>query len=280
MIGVFDSGHGGLTILRALTAQLPERAFVYLGDHANAPYGNRPEEEVRALTIRSVERLFALDCRLVILACNTAAAVALRALQQDWLPAAYPRRRVLGVLVPMVEAITGVPWMASLPSVRHAGEKRTVVVFATRRTVASNAYPAEIGKRAPEVRVIQQACPNLAAQIEDDAPRAQIAATVAQAVAEVMERLNGVPPQAAMLGCTHYPLVADLFAKALPPGVDILSQPELTARSLAAYLDRHPEFDRRGTPGQVLYHTTGDAARVSRLASGFLGTELHFVGVN
>jgi glutamate racemase len=211
----------------------------------------------------------------VVLGCNTAAAVALRRLQQTWLSEAYPERRVLGVLVPMVEAITGVPWMAEIPASRHAGQSRRVAVFATRQTVASQAYPREIAKRAPEVTVVQQACPHLAALIEAGAPRADIAALVRGSVEALMMQLKQRPPDAVMLGCTHYPLVADLFAQCLPPGVALLSQPELVARSLTAYLHRHPHFVDRGTE-PVHFLTTGDAETVSRLASRFCGKRIVF----
>lgn len=272
MIGVFDSGHGGLTVLRALHAALPARGFLYLGDHAAAPYGDRAPEEIYRLTVEGVERLFGEGATLVVLACNTASAVALRRLQQTWLPHAYPGRRVLGVLVPMVEAITGMPWMAEVPAGRMAGEARTIGVFATQRTVDSEAYPREIGKRAPEVRVVQQACPALVPLIERGAPAEEMRAAV-RGYAEAL--LAGERPQAVMLGCTHYPLVADLFAEALPPGVEILSQPDLTARSLTAYLERHPEFDTPGD-GTVRFYTTGDAPRVTALATRFFGAAARF----
>ncbi len=275
MIGVFDSGHGGLTVLRALTMALPDRRFVYLGDHGHAPYGNRSPEEIYALTVQGVDRLFGLGCRLVVLACNTAAAVALRRLQQTWLPHAWPERRVLGVLVPMVEAITGMPWMADVPAGRHAGEPRTIGIFATQRTVDSEAFPREIGKRAPEVTVVQQACPELARLIEADAPRDVIAAAVRGYADGLMERLRGVPPSAVMLGCTHYPLVADAFAAALPPGVELLCQPTLTAKSLTAYLERHPELDAPGGE-HPSFHTTGEPGRVTPLATRFFGRPAPF----
>jgi glutamate racemase len=280
MIGVFDSGHGGLTVLQAMVDALPQRQFVYLGDHGHAPYGNRTPDEIYGLTIAAVEQLFALDCRLVLLACNTAAATALRRLQQGWLPGHAPDRRVLGVLVPMVEAITGMPWMADVAPAGHVGEPRTIAVFATRQTVASNAFPREVNKRAPEVTVVQQACPNLAALIEDGAPRAVLADTVHRYVAELMDKLAGEPPQAVILGCTHYPLVIDMFADALPPGVDILSQPVLAARSLAAYLTGHAGLDRcPALPQPVRFYTSGAPSRVSRLASALYGREVVFEGI-
>ncbi|WP_343714599.1 glutamate racemase [Inquilinus sp.] len=272
MIGVFDSGHGGLTVLRALTRHLPQQRFLYLGDHGHAPYGNREPEEIYRLTVAAVERLFGQGCRLVVLACNTAAATGLRRLQQTWLPQHFPDRRVIGVLVPMVEAITGVPWMADIRTGRHRGEPRTVAIFATRHTVRTGAFVEEIGKRAPEITVMQQACPVLVTLIERAAPEAVLRRAVRRYAALLMRQLKGVPPDAVILGCTHYPLVADLFAEALPPGVEVLSQPDITARSLKAYLQRHPEFDTAGeaeAPPQ--FFTTGDAARVSALATRFYG---------
>lgn len=270
MIGVFDSGHGGLTILRALHRAMPDHDFLYLGDHHDAPYGDRTPEEIYRLTLAGVSRLFDRGARLVIVACNTASAVALRRLQQTWLDQAYPGRRVLGVLVPMVEAITGTPWMADLTVPRPAGPPRTIGIFATSRTVDSGAYPREIGHRAPEVRVVQQACPQLVPLIEADAPAEEIAGAVRTYADGLLTQLGGAVPDAVMLGCTHYPLAADAFARALPAGVEILSQPALTARSLATYLERHPEFDRTGQ-GQVGFMTTGDAARITPLATRFFG---------
>ncbi len=277
MIGVFDSGHGGLTVLRALAAAAPERPFVYLGDHAAAPYGPRSEEDIYRLTRRGVERLFARDCRLVVLACNTAAAVALRRLQQDWLPRAHPGRNVLGVLVPMVEAITRVPWMQDGPAAGWRPEPRTVGVFATPATVASGSFPREIGKRAPDVRVVQQACPDLVPLIERGAPDAALAPAVRGYVAALLERLDGRPPDAVVLGCTHYPLVAPHFAAALPPGVEILCQPTLVARSLENYLERHPEYapPARG-PADPVFLTTGAAEPVGALAGRFFGRPTPF----
>ena len=239
-----------------------------------APYGERSPDEIRALTRAAVERLFALGCRLVILACNTASANALRHLQQTWLPDAHPDRRILGVLVPMVEAITGMPWMED-PAHRPAAPAKTVAVFATSRTVTSNAYPVEIAKRAPEVRVVQQACPALVELIENHARREELRAAVGTYAAEMMAQLGGMPPDAVMLGCTHYPLVADLFAEALPAGIELLSQPDLVARSLAHYLERHPEFDARDG-GETRFLTTGDPERVSAVSGLFLGRPVRF----
>ena len=278
MIGVFDSGYGGLTVLQALVERLPDRDFLYLGDHANAPYGGRSEEEIYDLTKTSIERLFARGCRLAILACNTASAVALRRLQQGWLAETHPDRRVLGVLVPAVEAITRQPWQLEEPLLRDHGEPRLVAVFATRRTVESGAYEREIGRRAPRVRVVQQACPQLAAGIEAGWPPAQLAEMIEGDVAQLLDRLAGEIPDEVVLGCTHYPLVKEAFAKALPAGALLLDQPSLTARSLAAYLLRHPNIDGAAPRNRRLqWLTTGEPAEVSDRAKRFFGGAAEFM---
>ncbi|MGF1631746.1 MAG: glutamate racemase [Kiloniellaceae bacterium] len=277
MIGVFDSGHGGLTVLHALTQRLPMEAFTYLGDHGNAPYGPRPEEEIYALTLAAVERLFAEGCRLVLLACNTASAIALRRLQQDWLPAAAPERRVLGVFVPMVEALAAVSWRDGAPAPKRVPEDGMIAVFATQRTIHSGAYPFEIGLRAPRMRVVSQACPHLVAAIEADEPEAVLRELVESYVAEMLQQTEGRLPDAAVLGCTHYPLVAHLFAAALPPRVLLLDQPTLVADSLADYLTRHQRFAAGpGEAGARHFLTTGDPLRVSAFASRFFGAEVRF----
>lgn len=278
-IGVFDSGHGGLTILSALCQRLPWEHFLYLGDHAAAPYGERRPREIYDRTQAAVELLFALDCRLVLIACNTAAAVALRRLQQGWLARHYPDRRVLGVLAPMVEALSGRSWTGSQPlrgGLTGAGAK-SVAVFATRRTVESDAYPREVIARAPTVRVDQEPCPGLAGAIEQDRPEIELQALITQAVATLLERHTEAPPEAAVLGCTHFPLVAGHFAAALPPTTRLLSQPQVVAAALQSYLARHPE--RSSGPGETRYLTTGTPALVSRLATRFLGGPVRFVGV-
>jgi glutamate racemase len=276
VIGVFDSGHGGLTILRALVDRLPDRRFAYLGDHAHAPYGDRPPNEIYDLTIENVSRLFAYGCDLVLLACNTAAAVALRRLQQDWQPGAFPDRRVLGVLVPTVEAVTNVPWHIKEPPPGAPRDAATVAIFATRPTVESGAYPLEIGFRAPAIRVLQQACPALVAAIETAAPEARVRVMVADYVAQLRDRIEGGVPDSAILGCTHYPLVAWAFAEALAPGVRILGQPEIVADSFADYLNRHPEFAPPAPGSENVFMTTGDAAMASALGSRFFGQKIAF----
>lgn len=281
MIGVFDSGHGGLTVLRALTAAEPRRRFVYLGDHAAAPYGPRGADEIYDLTVAGVERLFDQGCRLAVLACNTASAVALRRMQQTWLPQQdrWRGRNVLGVLVPVVEAITRVPWMAEppAPGQHHPAEPHTVAIFATAATVDSGSFPREIAKRAPHVTVRQQACPDLVPLIESGADDAALRPAVASYVKAYRDAHGGEAPDVAVLGCTHYPLAAHLFAEALPQGVEALSQPDLTRRSLEHYLERHPEYEALSdAPAPPRFITTGDADHVDRLARRFYGGRAGF----
>jgi glutamate racemase len=270
VIGVFDSGIGGLSVLRALAARFPERAFVYLGDHANAPYGDRPSAEIVELTRRGTLRLFQLGARLVILGCNTATAVALRALQRDWLPAeGLAGRNVLGIVAPTVEAATQTPWAVTTPQYPQRNNRDRIAVFGTTRTVESCVYVEEIAKRCPAARVVQQACPELAGALEAGRPERELDALVAAAVSELLAQLDGRAPDRAILGCTHFAIVEALFRRRLPAGTRILPQPEAVADSLEDYLVRHPGYvDASARPGVRLL-TTGRVAPVSRLAALF-----------
>ncbi len=278
MIGVFDSGHGGLTVLRSFVDQLPTESFLYFGDHAAAPYGPRSSAEIVDLTRCAVDHLFNQGCRLVILACNTASAVSLRTLQQEWLPKAWPGRRILGVLVPTVEAITNVPWHIKRVPLLAEQRPRTVGIFATQRTVDSNAYVEEVLKRAPSIRILQQACPELAALIEAGADPVVVRPAIAGYVANLRGNLNGDNLEAVILGCTHYPLVAPIFRDMLPADTLLLSQPAVTARGLKAYLHRRPEF-RSTQKSCRKFITTGDPKRVTALARRFFGEEVEFEAV-
>jgi glutamate racemase len=276
MIGVFDSGFGGLTVHRALIAALPERDFVYLGDNRNAPYGARPPIDVLNLTCAALERLFAEGCTLTIVACNTASVVALRWIQQQWLPARRRddsvARNVIGVVVPTIEAVTGIGWHEAGTA---AQESSTIAVFATRRTVESDCYPIEIRKRRPDITVVQQACPELAGSIERGVPRPDIRELVEHYVGELLSRVD-TTPENVILGCTHYPLVTDLFAAALPSGARIVHQPEATARALKFYLDRHPEYDVSNGGGRI-FLSTGFSNEALPLIEKFWGGKLPFL---
>jgi glutamate racemase len=274
MIGIFDSGLGGLTVLRACVGRFPAQPFVYLGDQANAPYGERPSREIVALMRAGVERLFGLGAKLVVLGCNTATAVALRTLQREWLPrSAHSGRNVIGIVAPTVEAATQTPWAVSTPQYPQKHNRDVIAVFGTTRTILSGVYEEEIRKRCPRVRLVQQACPGLAAAIDSARPRAELDARIAESVAQLLVRLReAVPgvaqPDRAILGCTHFSLVEKLFAENLPAGVRILSQPDVVADSLEDYLARHPEY-AGGSGPRLRLLTTGDPHAVSRAASLF-----------
>lgn len=270
MIGVFDSGIGGLTVLRALHARFPQATFVYLGDHANVPYGNRPSAEIVDLTRAGVERLFERGARLVLLGCNTATAVAARTLQRDWLPQSRWRgHNVLGIVAPTVEAATQTPWAVTSPQYPQKYNTDVIAVFGTLRTISSGVYPEEIRKRCPRVTVVQQVCAELAGAIEDGAGEAELDRLVAAGVAAALAQNGGSPPHRAILGCTHFPIVEALFRKHLPPFTRLLSQPEIVADSLDHYLERHPGFAAPAETGRVDLVTTGDSARVDATARVF-----------
>lgn len=278
MIGVFDSGFGGLTVHRALIEALPGRDFTYLGDNRNAPYGVRPPIEVLNLTCAGLERLFAEGCTLAVLACNTASTVALRWIQQQWLPVRRREdgiaRNVIGIVVPTIEAATGIGWDEDGAAVWGREESSTIAVFATGRTVETDCYPIEIRKRRPDIRVVQQACPELAGSIERGLPKAELRALVERYVEELLGKA-GTAPDCVILGCTHYPLVADLFAAALPADVRMIHQPEATARALKAYLERHPEYDGSGG-GCRKFLSTGFSADALPLIEKFWGGRVSF----
>lgn len=279
MIGVFDSGFGGLTVHRALMDALPGRDFVYLGDNRNAPYGVRPPIDVLNLTCAALERLFAEGCTLAVVACNTASTVALRWIQQQWLPVRRRddgiARNVIGIVVPTIEAATGIGWEEESSAGQSTRQSGTVAVFATRRTVETNCYPSEIRKRRPDLTVVQQACPELAGSIERGVPRHDLQALVERAASELLGKL-GAAPECVILGCTHYPLVADLFSAALPPGVRMIHQPDATARALKAYLDRHPEYDG-SRAGRRTFLSTGFSPEALPLIEKFWGGKVPFL---
>ena len=265
-VGVFDSGLGGLTILDAITRRLPDVPFVYFGDNANAPYGVRSADDIFTLTCAATERLWAEGCDLVILACNTASAAALKRMQETWVPA---EKRVLGVFVPLIEALTERQWGDNSPP-REVAVKH-VALFATPATVASRAFQRELAFRAIGVDVEAQPCGGLVDAIEqgDDILAEALIRSHVEALKRRMPR-----PEAAILGCTHYPLFEKTFREALGPSVKVFSQPDLVAEALADYLTRRPEFIGAGQG--VKYLTTGDPAGVSNKATQILRKKVAF----
>lgn len=280
MIGVFDSGLGGLTILEALSRRFPQASFVYLGDHAHVPYGDRSSEEIVALTKAGTEALFAQGCRLVVLGCNTATAVAARRLQQEWLPGTPWRaegRNVLGIVAPTVEAATQTPWAVTTPQYPQKFLTDRIAVFGTTRTIASGVYAEEIRKRCPKVTVIQQVAAELAGAIEDGAAEDELDRLVKRAIDGVLAQADGEPPHRAILGCTHFPLVEHLFRRHLPPATRILSQPDVVADSLEDYLSRHDHFaDHNGAAVTPRMFTTGDPEVIDARARVFWEAPLAF----
>ncbi len=265
-VGVFDSGLGGLTVLRALTDRLPDVPFVYMGDNAHTPYGVRDAEDIYTLTCAGVERLWDEGCDLVILACNTASAAALRRMQETWVPA---DKRVLGVFVPLIEALTERQWGDNSPP-REVAVKH-VALFATPATVQSRAFQRELAFRAIGVDVEAQPCAGVVDAIE----QGDLILAEALVHSHVEALLRRMPrPEAAVLGCTHYPLMEDAFAAALGPQVAVYSQPNLVAASLDDYLRRRPEMLGAGTETRFL--TTGDPVNVSRKATQFLRRQVPF----
>jgi glutamate racemase len=264
MIGIFDSGSGGLSILAQLRKTLPNQSFIYLGDHARAPYGERSGDEIYSFSGEMIQTLFDRGCSLVLLACNTSATIALRRLQEDWLLDHYPEKRVLGVHIPMVEALTGLKWNRDNPGTNDAAG-RNVVVFATPATVASKTYQDEIQKRAPNTLICEQSCPGLVAAIEAGASDEVLADLIKGFVDAALKKSSNLPG-AAILGCTHYPLVEDLFSAALPDETEIICQPSIVASSLAGYIARHPEFDIFDSSPSLMCFTTGDPEAITPLA--------------
>ena len=283
MIGVFDSGLGGLTVLGALARRFPGVTFVYLGDHARVPYGDRASDEIVALTQAGTEALFREGCRLVLLGCNTATAVAARRLQQEWLPATPWKaegRNVLGIVAPTVEAATQTPWAVTTPQYPQKFLTDRIAVFGTTRTIASGVYAEEIRKRCPKVTVIQQVAAELAGAIEDGAAEDELDRLVKRAIDGALAEAGGEPPHRAILGCTHFPLVEHLFRRHLPPATRILSQPDVVADSLEDYLSRHRHFTEGASDAAGLrLLTTGDPDEIDARARVFADTALSFAKI-
>ncbi len=270
MIGIFDSGLGGLTILRALAARFPRCDFTYLGDQANVPYGNKSSGEIVALTSAGLHYLFDQGCSLVLLGCNTATAVAARRLQREWLPAtSWAEARILGIVAPTVEAATQTPWAVTTPQYPQKNNTDTIAVFGTARTISSNVYSEEIAKRCPKVRVVQRTCATLAGAIENGWSDARLERVVAADVAALSVELENAAPDRVILGCTHFPLVEQHFRNHLPAGTRILSQPRIVADSLEDYLARHPRFASDRAQPLVNMRTTGAPVRADELARIF-----------
>ena len=260
-IGVFDSGYGGLTILDQIRAQMPEYDYLYLGDNARTPYGTRSFEVVYEFTLQAVKKLFELGCPLVILACNTASAKALRTIQQNNLPSIDPTRRVLGVIRPTAECI------GELTQTRHIG------ILATSGTIKSESYPMEVHKLFPDVKVTGEACPMWVPLVENNEFDSEGADYFIQ---KNINQLLEKDPQidTIILGCTHYPLLLKKIRQFTPEHIQLVPQGEYVAHSLQDYLKRHPEMDARCSKNGISrFLTTESTAKFEESASIFLNQE-------
>lgn len=258
-IGVFDSGYGGLTVLKEITAKLPQYDYIYLGDNARSPYGTRSFETVYEYTLECVKWLFNQGCTLVILACNTASAKALRSIQQNDLPKMDAGKRVLGVIRPTTEIIG---------QFTKTGE---VGILATSGTVISNSYPIEINKFYPTIKVYQEACPMWVPLVENNeynSPGADY--FIQKNIGNLLGPSGRI--DSILLACTHYPLLMEKIKKAVPPGMSILSQGEIVAESLKDYLSRHKEIDADCSKnGQIAFFTTDSTEDFDSHAAIFYG---------
>lgn len=261
-IGVFDSGYGGLTILREICGLMPQYDYMYLGDNARAPYGTRSYDVVYEFTRQAVRFLFEKGCPLIILACNTASAKALRSIQQKDLPLLDPQRRVLGVIRPTVEIVQ------DITQTRHVG------IMATPGTIRSRTYDLEIAKLCPDIKVTGEACPMWVPLVENeeyDKPGADY--FVKQSIDNLLRRDPLI--DSIILGCTHYPLLRGKIQQYMPSGIHVIEQGGYVARSLQDYLGRHAEMEQHLTRGgQIRFLTTEQAEAFQAKASVFMGTSV------
>jgi glutamate racemase len=258
-IGIFDSGYGGLTLLKEIVKQLPQYDYLYLGDNARAPYGTRSFETVYEYTLQCVQQLFEMDCELVVLACNTASAKALRTIQQKDLPRIAPNKRVLGVIRPTTEVV------GKHSKTGHVG------VLGTTGTITSDSYPIEIEKFYPHLKVNQEACPMWVPLVENNEFESEGADFF------IRKNLNSLLSKdkeidTIILGCTHYPLLINKIKKYLPANIKLLSQGEIVAESLVDYLKRHPEMEQQCSKGgSIDFYTTDAPENFDKAATLFFG---------
>lgn len=259
-IGIFDSGYGGLTVFRAIKDALPQYDYIYLGDNARAPYGNRSFDTVHQYTLECVQWFFGQGCPLVILACNTASAKALRTIQQQDLPTLAADRRVLGVIRPTAEVI------GNYTKTNHVG------VLGTKGTVSSGSYTTEIGNFFPDITVHPKACPMWVPLVEAGEHQTHGADFY---VKKYLDELLADAPEidTLLLACTHYPLLMAKIEQHLPPNIQVVSQGGIVAAGLQDYLQRHPTMEERITRGgSIAFYTTDDAADFNERGGQFFGS--------
>jgi len=267
-IGVFDSGYGGLTILKEIEKLLPEYNYIYLGDNARAPYGNRSFETVYKYTLEAVKKLFELDCNIVLLACNTASAKALRTIQQKDLESIAPGRRVLGVIRPSTEAVD------LYSKTKHVG------ILGTIGTVKSESYVIEIQKMYPHIIVEQEACPMWVPLVENDEYKTEGADYfIKKNITNLLSKDKSI--DTVILGCTHYPLLIEKIKEYTPAGITIVNQGEIVAKSFSDYLIRHPELETQCIKNrEQRFYTTDSTELFDSIGSTFLGKVINSRKIN
>lgn len=260
-IGVFDSGYGGLTVLKEIKNRLPQYDFIYLGDNARTPYGSRSFETVYEYTLEAVKWLFSKGCPLIILACNTASAKALRSIQQKYLPHFDPEKRVLGVIRPTAEIIG------------NYSKTKKLGILGTKGTVKSDSYPIEITKFFPEAEIFQHSCPMWVPLVENNEYNSEGADYFIKKDLDVLLNIN-VDIDTILLACTHYPLLIKKIKQFLPANVQVISQGKIVAESLAEYLDRHPEIKEKCSKNsQLEFYTTDSTTDFDQHSEIFFGTK-------
>lgn len=269
-IGVFDSGFGGLTVLSQLIKVLPQYSYLYLADRARGPYGGLSPEVINTYTRQAVEYLFAQGCPLVLLACNTASAWALRNLQQRFLPAQFPTHRILGVVRPSAEALAGLP--VGEPTESASDVRGTVAVLATQATVSSNSYGLELAKLAPHIQLIQRSCPLWVPLVEEGEVSGPGAEYFLHKYLDPLLGSDASQPSRILLGCTHYPFLADGIRKIVPRSIEVLGQAQIVSDRLVDWLERHPEMrERLDREGSERLTVTADEAAFERYGAQLLG---------
>lgn len=259
-IGVFDSGFGGLTIMREIINQLPKYNYIYFGDSARAPYGNRAQSEIYKFSSQAVDFLFSKNCELIIFACNTASAEALRKIQQEYLPKKYPNKRVLGVIIPACEVAVKMT------------KNNNIGVMATNSTVASKTFTKEIKKLNKNINIIEVACPELVPIIESGEHKKE---KVDIFLRKYLKQLIEKDIDILILGCTHYEVLKDKIKKLVPRTIQVLSESVIVAHKLKDYLARHPEIEEKlGKQSNIAFYTTDLTNRFKRLGSEFFGSDI------
>lgn len=256
-IGIFDSGFGGLNILREIRKILPSHDFVYLGDTARAPYGSRSKEVVYQFTKQGIDFLFQQNCRLIILACNTASSDTLRKIQKKYLPETYPDRRVLGVIIPATE------WATEM------NKNKKVGVIATEGTVNSRAFIREFAKKDPSIKVFQKSCPLLVPLVEAGEHNSKATNIILE---NYLAPLRKKKINSLILGCTHYGILREKIQKIVGPNIKVISEDKIVAYKLKNYLDRHPEINKRlNKKGKLKIYSTDTTGNFRKLGGKFLG---------